>query len=253
MPEHVKPRYVVLVDDNFHHMDEGETYKLGEFDDCRAAVDACKKMVDSFLLEVFKPGMTADELWKIYSAFGEDPFIAGPDGPGEPCRFSGWDYARQRCTMSELADLAAIDRTTLTRTVDRMQDAGWLARLSDGEDMRVTRLALTAPGEKLFVYNAPVFPTQQTPPGQNGYSQAAILQYYRTSYPSGDETPLSGTCYPVAWGFDYNQELPLETQRAWEEEVARECQPHRTGGKVLLGGVTWLIVARRPLRLDTHA
>jgi DNA-binding MarR family transcriptional regulator len=59
-------------------------------------------------------------------------------------------YARQRCTMSELADLAAIDRTTLTRTVDRMQAAGWLARLSDGEDMRVTRLALTAPGEKLF-------------------------------------------------------------------------------------------------------
>lgn len=65
-------------------------------------------------------------------------------------------YARQRCTMSELADLAAIDRTTLTRTVDRMQDAGWLARLSDGEDMRVTRLALTAPGEKLFARMWPV-------------------------------------------------------------------------------------------------
>ncbi|ATB35960.1 hypothetical protein CYFUS_001374 [Cystobacter fuscus] len=49
------------------------------------------------------------------------------------------------------------------------------------------------------------------------------------------------------------EELPPETQRAWEEEVARECQPHRTGGKVLLGGVTWLVVARRPLHLDTHA
>jgi ubiquinone/menaquinone biosynthesis C-methylase UbiE len=41
------------------------------------------------------------------------------------------------------------------------------------------------------------------------------------------------------------EELPPETQRAWEEEVARECEPHRRGGKVLLGGVTWLIVARR--------
>jgi len=59
-------------------------------------------------------------------------------------------YARQKCTMSELADLATIDRTTLTRTVDRMQDAGWLSRLSDSEDMRVTRLALTPAGRKLF-------------------------------------------------------------------------------------------------------
>ena len=59
-------------------------------------------------------------------------------------------YSRRRCTMSELAELASIDRTTLTRTADRMQDAGWLARLSDGEDMRITRLALTPAGERLF-------------------------------------------------------------------------------------------------------
>jgi DNA-binding MarR family transcriptional regulator len=67
-------------------------------------------------------------------------------------------YARQRCTMSELADLATIDRTTLTRTVDRMQDAGWLSRLADGDDMRVTRLELTAAGRKLF---DKVWPTAQ--------------------------------------------------------------------------------------------
>lgn len=59
-------------------------------------------------------------------------------------------YARQRCTMSELADLATIDRTTLTRTVDRMQGAGWLTRLADAGDMRVTRLALTATGKRMF-------------------------------------------------------------------------------------------------------
>lgn len=40
-------------------------------------------------------------------------------------------------------------------------------------------------------------------------------------------------------------ELPPETQRAWEEEVARECEPYRVGEKVQLGGVTWLGVARR--------
>ena len=59
-------------------------------------------------------------------------------------------YARRHSTMSELADLATIDRTTLTRTVDRMQDAGWLDRLADEQDMRVTRLALTTTGRKMF-------------------------------------------------------------------------------------------------------
>src|SRR4051812_37569948 len=52
--------------------------------------------------------------------------------------------------MSELADVATIDRSTLTRSVDRMQDAGWLARLADSEDLRVTRLELTPSGRKLF-------------------------------------------------------------------------------------------------------
>jgi len=59
-------------------------------------------------------------------------------------------YARRRCTMSELSDLSSIDRTTLTRTVDRMESAGWVARLNDTEDARVTRLALTTAGERLF-------------------------------------------------------------------------------------------------------
>ena len=67
-------------------------------------------------------------------------------------------YARRRCTMSELADLATIDRTTLTRTVDRMQGAGWLSRVADDKDMRVTRLELTAAGGKLF---DKVWPTVQ--------------------------------------------------------------------------------------------
>jgi len=58
--------------------------------------------------------------------------------------------ARRRCSMSELADLATIDRTTLTRTVDRMERAGWVTRLNDASDLRVTRLAPTAAGERLF-------------------------------------------------------------------------------------------------------
>ena len=59
-------------------------------------------------------------------------------------------YARQHCTMGELAELATIDRTTLTRTVDRMGEAGWLSRRADDADMRVTRLALSAAGRRMF-------------------------------------------------------------------------------------------------------
>ncbi|HEX6155688.1 MAG TPA: MarR family winged helix-turn-helix transcriptional regulator [Burkholderiales bacterium] len=59
-------------------------------------------------------------------------------------------YARRGCTTSQFAELATIDRTTLTRTVDRMQEAGWIERLADGADLRITRLALTAAGKKMF-------------------------------------------------------------------------------------------------------
>lgn len=59
-------------------------------------------------------------------------------------------HARQTLSMSELADLASIDRSTLTRTVDRLQRAGWMRRITDTADMRVTRLTLTPAGEALF-------------------------------------------------------------------------------------------------------
>jgi DNA-binding MarR family transcriptional regulator len=82
-------------------------------------------------------------------------------------------HSRRDCTMSELAELASIDRTTLTRTVDRMQEAGWLARLSDGADMRITRLSLTAAGERLF---SRVWPTvaQLNDAAMAGLSPAAV-------------------------------------------------------------------------------
>lgn len=59
-------------------------------------------------------------------------------------------HSRNRLSMSELADLTSIDRTTLSRVADRMVRAGWVMRLTDASDARVTRLALTASGERLF-------------------------------------------------------------------------------------------------------
>ena len=83
-------KYTVYVDDNFHYMDESERYKLGEFDDCAAAIAACKQIVDEFLPP--DSGMSED-LFVKYIMFGEDPFIL-TDDPN--CNFSARDYARER-------------------------------------------------------------------------------------------------------------------------------------------------------------
>src|SRR4051794_29448207 len=86
--------YSVVVSDNFHHMDEGESYKLGEFATCEEAVSACKRVVDGFLNGYVGQGKTIAQLWELYTTFGDDAFIVTSDSG---CRFSGWEYARQRC------------------------------------------------------------------------------------------------------------------------------------------------------------
>ncbi len=86
--------YTVLVDDNFHYMDEGEQYQLGKFDSCETAVAACKRIVDDFLLSSLETPRSQDALWGLFTAFGDSPLIVTADSS---CKFSAWDYARQRC------------------------------------------------------------------------------------------------------------------------------------------------------------
>ena len=83
-------KYKVFIDDNFHYMDESHRYKLGEYNSLEKAINACKKIVDEFLLENYKPGMTSGELLAQYSLYGEDPFIIGVD---EKVPFSARAYA----------------------------------------------------------------------------------------------------------------------------------------------------------------
>ena len=87
-------KYKVLVDDNFHYMDESERHSYGEYETCEEAVSAAKKIVDDFLTSNYKFGMTADDLYDHYQSFGGDPFIIPSDNN---CRFSAWNYAKQRC------------------------------------------------------------------------------------------------------------------------------------------------------------
>ena len=50
------------------------------------------------------------------------------------------------CTMSELADFSAVDRTTLTRTVDQLVESGLVERATPREDRRQVVLTLTEAG-----------------------------------------------------------------------------------------------------------
>ncbi len=53
-------------------------------------------------------------------------------------------------TMNRLADLATVDRTTLTRALDNMVERGLVARRSDAADRRSIRLSLTETGLAVF-------------------------------------------------------------------------------------------------------
>ncbi|HKM51664.1 MAG TPA: hypothetical protein VJZ75_10850 [Candidatus Bathyarchaeia archaeon] len=86
-------RYRVCVDDNFHYMDDDERYIDGEFDDCESARKRCMEIVDVYLKNAYKDGMTFDQLLDSYESFGEDPWISSTDD----CKFSAWNYAEQRC------------------------------------------------------------------------------------------------------------------------------------------------------------
>ena len=88
--------YRVIVNENSHYMDEAERYEHAQLHSCGEAIAACKKIVDDYLLANYNPGMTAEELYRSYTTFGEDPFVVTAD---KQCQFSAWEYARQRCLV----------------------------------------------------------------------------------------------------------------------------------------------------------
>jgi hypothetical protein len=93
--------YTVLVDENSHYLDESERYMHGTFATYDDAVAACQRIVDEFLALQYRPGMTADDLYRLYTLFGEDPFIRsdGPDADARLSIFSAREYARLRCAL----------------------------------------------------------------------------------------------------------------------------------------------------------
>jgi DNA-binding MarR family transcriptional regulator len=54
------------------------------------------------------------------------------------------------CTMSQLADFSAVDRTTMTRTVDQLVAAGLVDRLASAKDRRQVLLTPTQAGRRAY-------------------------------------------------------------------------------------------------------
>ena len=94
--------YRVMVDDNFHFMDEDERTCAGTFDTWEEAVAQAQSIVRSFFGRPGQENETADELFDDYTTFGEDPFIlvdkdSIPPIQGYRDGFNAWGYARQIC------------------------------------------------------------------------------------------------------------------------------------------------------------
>jgi hypothetical protein len=88
--------YKVMVDDNFHYMEEDERWEFGTFATAEAAIAACRKLVDESLVGEYRPGMTVEELYDRYTSFGDEPFIVAQSGAPTGTDFSARDYARSR-------------------------------------------------------------------------------------------------------------------------------------------------------------
>jgi tetratricopeptide (TPR) repeat protein len=86
--------YRVIVDDNFHYMNEDERWELGEYATFEEALAASQKLVKDFF-EDADLGQTAKELYDGYVMMGDDPWIEAFGGAvAPPERFSAWAFAK---------------------------------------------------------------------------------------------------------------------------------------------------------------
>jgi DNA-binding MarR family transcriptional regulator len=59
-------------------------------------------------------------------------------------------------TMGQLADLTSVDRTTLTRTLGLIEEAGLIVRQERKTDRRSLTISLTAKGRRMFARILPL-------------------------------------------------------------------------------------------------
>jgi DNA-binding MarR family transcriptional regulator len=68
-------------------------------------------------------------------------------------------------TMSELAEVLGLERTTLTRNLRPLESKGWVRALSDDADLRRRRIELTAKGRAAAAKALPLWRRAQASVG----------------------------------------------------------------------------------------
>jgi hypothetical protein len=106
-------QYKVMVDDNFHYMEEDERREHATFATAEDAIAACRRLVDQSLAEEYRPGMTAAQLFDRYTSFGDEPFVVAASGVAK-IDFSARDHAQSRvealCAAGRQGPLGRTDR-----------------------------------------------------------------------------------------------------------------------------------------------
>jgi hypothetical protein len=89
--------YKVLVYENNHYGDEDERIDYGVFATADEAIAKSKWIIDDDLKWMWKPGMSAADLYQLYICWGPDPVVVPLDPKDPEVAFSAWPYAKERC------------------------------------------------------------------------------------------------------------------------------------------------------------
>ncbi len=90
-----KRMYRLKIYDNFHYMDEDETYMHGAFSSYEEALQEAKLIVENHIIHNYKPGMLPEAMSADYTMFGEDPVIVSELWQEHNRRFSAWNYTSE--------------------------------------------------------------------------------------------------------------------------------------------------------------
>lgn len=100
------PVYELLIDDNFHYMDEGERYCSGRFGSYEEALAKAERILEGEVENCWKPGQSAETTVGLYKSFGEDPFIR--PAPVDRDFYSAWSHA-EACAPEIVAKCEAAE------------------------------------------------------------------------------------------------------------------------------------------------
>lgn len=95
----------------------------------------------------------------------------------------------KRLRMVEIAEVLAIAKSAVTKTVDRLEGRGWLARHRDAADRRTVHATLTPAGAEAFSRAQPIFADAVSAQLRGPLTRSEVNQLRRLLAKIGDVGP----------------------------------------------------------------